>query len=103
MHDDDIASVSLRSHVSMDGAAVSRWLEALVADQGPQILRLKGIFDLQGEARKLVVQGVHMLLEGELQQPWGQQEPRSSRLVLIGRRLDRVALQAGFEACVAGA
>ena len=103
VHDDDIASVSLRSHVSMDGAAVSRWLEALVADQGPQILRLKGIFDLQGEARKLVVQGVHMLLEGELQQPWGQQEPRSSRLVLIGRRLDRVALQAGFEGCVAAA
>ena len=65
------------------------------------ILRLKGILDVHGESRRLVVQGVHMLLEGELQREWRPGEPRSSRLVFIGRALDRAALQAGFERCAA--
>ncbi|MDB5945681.1 MAG: cobalamin synthesis protein [Ramlibacter sp.] len=102
-HDDGIASVCLSSHHTMDREAVSRWLQALVASQGTQILRLKGIFDVQGEPRKLVVQGVHMLLEGDLQRPWTPQEPRTSRLVLIGRGLDRAVLQSAFEACAASA
>jgi G3E family GTPase len=102
VHDEAIASVSLSSQRAMDADALSRWLEALVAAQGAQILRLKGIFDVGGP-RKLVVQGVHMLLEGELQRAWGPQEPRSSRLVLIGRQLDAASLQAGFDACAARA
>ena len=72
-----------------------------MAEQGRDILRLKGILDVDGEARRLVVQGVHMLLEGELQREWRPDEPRSSRLVFIGRGLDRAALQAGFERCAA--
>jgi G3E family GTPase len=101
-HDEAIASVSLHSRRPMDEDALGRWLEALVAAQGAQILRLKGIFDVGGP-RKLVVQGVHMLLEGELQRDWSPQEPRSSRLVLIGRQLDAASLQAGFDACAAPA
>jgi G3E family GTPase len=101
-HDEAIASVSLSSRRPMNADALGRWLEALVAAQGAQILRLKGIFDVGGP-RKLVVQGVHMLLEGELQRDWSPQEPRSSRLVLIGRQLDAASLQAGFDACAATA
>ena len=100
-HDDGISSISLTSSRPMDQAAVSQWLEELVAAQGQQILRLKGIIDIQGEGRRLVVQGVHMLLEGELQREWGAHEPRSSRLVFIGRQLDGTALQAAFDRCAA--
>ena len=100
-HDDGVSSVSLTTQRPLDQAAVSLWLEALVAEQGRDILRLKGILDVDGEARRLVVQGVHMLLEGELQREWRPDEPRSSRLVFIGRGLDRAALQAGFERCAA--
>jgi G3E family GTPase len=64
-------------------------------------LRLKGIIDVQGESQRYVVQGVHMLLEGELQRPWKAGEMRTSRLVLIGRKLDANRLQAGFDACAA--
>jgi G3E family GTPase len=98
-HDDEIASVSLSSPRPMDRDLLSRWLEALVAAQGQDILRLKGIIDLQFEPKRFVVQGVHMLLEGELQRPWKPGEARESRLVLIGRKLDASALQAGFSAC----
>ena len=60
---------------------------------------MKGILDVAGELRRLVVQSVHMQLEGDLQRPWGTAETRSSRLVLIGRRLDSSALQRALDAC----
>jgi G3E family GTPase len=102
-HDDGIASVSLSSQRPMDRDLLIRWLEQLAAERGQDILRLKGIIDLRSEPKKFVVQGVHMLLEGELQRPWKPGEPRESRLVLIGRKLDASALQWGFRACEAPA
>jgi G3E family GTPase len=100
-HDDEIASVSLSSPHPMDRDLLSLWLEALVAARGPDILRLKGIIALQDEPKRFVVQGVHMLLEGDLQREWRSGEVRTSRLVLIGRKLDPAALQAHFDACAA--
>jgi G3E family GTPase len=100
-HDDDIGSIALTSHAPMNGEAVGNWLERLVATQGQDILRAKGIIDVSGEDRRLVFQAVHMLLEGDWQRPWKQGEQRLSRLVFIGRNLDRAALQAEFDACAA--
>ena len=100
-HDDQIGSVALTSQQPMDLAAVSGWLEAVVAQQGRHILRAKGIMDVYGEPRKLVFQAVHMLLEGGLQRPWKADEVRRSRIVFIGRQLDATALQAGLDSCAA--
>ena len=99
VHDDGIRSVSLHCEAAIDQARLGVWLKALLAAQGPHILRAKGIIDLSGEPRRLVVQAVHMLLEGELQRPWRADEARASRLVFIGRHLDAHALQAGLDAC----
>ena len=100
-HDAGIQSIALRSAVPMDGERISLWLNGLVASKGADILRGKGIIDVRDEARRLVFQAVHMLLEGELQRPWRADEIRSSRLVFIGRNLDAAALAAGFTACAA--
>ena len=100
-HDAQIQSVCLSSTAPMDGAAVSEWLTALVAEQGANILRAKGIVGIHGEPRRMVFQAVHMLLEGEFQRPWKAGEARSSRLVFIGRHLDAPALQTGFDGCAA--
>jgi len=100
-HQDDIKGVSLSLDRPIDGQAFTRWLDKLLAEQGPDILRAKGILDVQGEDRKLVFQAVHMILEGDLQAEWGPTERRWSRAVFIGRNLDEAALKAGFEACAA--
>ena len=100
-HDDDIRSVCLSHSQPMDAAKVSDWLKALLAAQGARILRTKGIIDVQGESRRLVVQAVHHLLEGEFQSAWPAGVSHQSRLVFIGRQLDDAALQAGFEGCAA--
>ncbi|MES2756789.1 MAG: GTP-binding protein [Pseudomonadota bacterium] len=100
-HDSDIGTVALQSERPLDGDKISAWLNALVASKGADILRAKGIIDVAGEARQLVFQSVHMVLEGDFQRPWRAGEKRSSRLVFIGRHLDRALLAAGFERCIA--
>ncbi|POF34511.1 CobW family GTP-binding protein [Roseibium marinum] len=98
-HTDDIGSVSLRFDGPFDAGAVERWLTGLLSVQGENILRTKGIVWAEGSDRKLVLQAVHMLLEGDFIGRWRKQPPHVSRLVFIGRHLDRVSLERGFLAC----
>ena len=100
-HNDDIAGVSLSCERPLDGQRFTKWINDLLASRGPDILRAKGILDVAGEERRLVFQAVHMILEGDLQRPWGEGERRWSRAVFIGRNLDAAELKAGFAACVA--
>ena len=93
-----IESVSLSADVPLDGARLEAWLQDLLARYGADLLRTKGIFSVAGEDRKLVVQAVNMMLEGDWLGPWGA-EVRRSRLVFIGRGLGRMELASGFAAC----
>ena len=100
-HDDSITSVSVSSDAPLDGTRFNSWLRQLVAIQGVDILRLKGILAFKDDPDRFVVQGVHMLLDGDSQRPWKADEARRSRLVFIGRNLDPAALAEGFRTCVA--
>ena len=98
-HDDAITSVSLKSDAALRPELFMPWLRQLTAEQGQNILRLKGVLAFWGEDQRYVVQGVHMLLDGDHQRDWRPEEPRTSRMVFIGRNLDPEALQRGFESC----
>jgi G3E family GTPase len=101
VHDTGITSVSLTSAQPMDAPRVQQWLTELLAAQGEDILRAKGIVDVAGDDRRMVFQAVHRVLEGDWQRAWRLDESRTSRLVFIGRHLDGTALQAAFSACAA--
>ena len=96
-----IRGVSLTLDRPLNGTRVTNWLNDLLQEQGPDILRAKGILDVSGDDRRLVFQAVHMILEGDFQRDWRADEPRFSRMVFIGRNLDEAKLKAGFEACAA--
>ena len=100
-HGDDIRGIALSLDRPLDGQRFTQWLDKLLGEQGQNILRAKGIIDVQGEDKRMVFQAVHMILEGELQKPWGDKERRWSRAVFIGRDLNEAELKAGFEACAA--
>ena len=85
----------------MNGVKVTAWLDKLLGEKGQDILRAKGIINVEGEDKRLVFQAVHMILEGDLQREWGAAERRWSRAVFIGRDLDEAAIRAGFEGCAA--
>jgi G3E family GTPase len=99
--DQSIKGVALTFDRPLDGQRVTQWLNALLQERGPDILRAKGILDVAGEDRRLVFQAVHMILEGDLQREWREGERRYSRMVFIGRNLDADILRTGFEACAA--
>ncbi|MBL9007581.1 MAG: GTP-binding protein [Myxococcales bacterium] len=97
-HAQDVTSVGLHSDAPIDGERLNQWLSKLLREQGAAIFRMKGILNIHGKDKRYVFQGVHMLFDGREDRPWGS-EARSSDLVFIGRSLDRVALQQGFEKC----
>ncbi len=100
IHDVTVKSVSLRAG-EMDTRKFLDWIQATTQAQGPNILRLKGIIAFAGDDDRYVVQGVHMIVEGDHQRAWKDGEKRESRLVFIGRELDAEQLKAGFEGCLA--
>jgi G3E family GTPase len=98
VHDVTVASISLRTG-ELDDKKFFPWIHRLTQERGPNILRMKGILAFRDEARRYAVQGVHMIVEGDHQRGWKEGEKRESRLVLIGRELDRDAIARGLESC----
>jgi G3E family GTPase len=99
-HDEDMQSVSFRTG-EVDPEKFMPWISDLTQREGPNILRCKGIVAFPDEPKRFVFQGVHMILDGDLQQDWKPGEARESRVVFIGRDLDANAIREGFLACAA--
>ncbi len=100
VHDVTVGSVSLRTG-ELDQHKFFPWIHQLTQQQGPRILRMKGILAFHDEPRRYALQGVHMIVEGDHQRAWKPGEARESRLVLIGRQLDADGLRLGLQACLA--
>jgi len=100
IHDVTVRSVSLRGG-EMDSKKFFPWIEKITQMEGPNILRLKGIIAFRDDPDRYVIQGVHMIIEGDHQRPWKDDEKHESRLVFIGRDLDEERLRKSFEACQA--
>jgi G3E family GTPase len=98
-HDSHVKSLSLTTQTPLIPEKFFPWMQETVRQFGTDILRLKGIIQFQDDPDRFVIQGVHMLLEGDHQRPWKPDELRTSRLVFIGRDLPDDVLRAGFEQC----
>ena len=94
-----VKSVSL-SGGELDQNRFFPWIQTLTQTEGPNILRLKGILAFAGDPDRYVIQGVHMIVEGDHQRAWREDEARQSRLVFIGRELDAARLEAEFRSCL---
>ena len=96
-HNEDIASMSFEVAEPLDAEKFNAWIGALLAEKGQDMLRTKGILAYQGEDRRFAFQAVHMMADGDFIGAWKEGEPRTSRLVFIGRNLNRPQLRRGFE------
>lgn len=75
-------------------------MRTLTQVYGPDMLRYKGVLYMTGTDRKMIFQGVHMLMAADLGKPWGDTTP-STKMVFIGRRLPKKAIMQGLETCLA--
>ncbi len=100
-HDEDITSVSFEVGGPIDPERFNVWIGLLLQDKGQDLLRTKGILAYANEDRRFAFQAVHMMADGDFIGPWKEGEKRTSRIVFIGRNLNRPQLRRGFESCQA--
>ena len=99
-HDEAVSSVGISLEGALSEYKLNNWLGPLLAEKGADIYRMKGIFNIAGENRRVVLQGVHMLMDSSADRLWKADEPRRSEIVFIGRELDRQAITEGLRACL---
>jgi cobalamin biosynthesis protein CobW len=95
-HDhDDFDSFQMALAPVDDPAGFARRIEAAMVAY--DILRVKGFLDVAGKPFRSVVQGVGGRVQHYFDRPWAAEEPRATRLVVIGRKgIDRAAIEAAL-------
>ncbi|WP_375248234.1 CobW family GTP-binding protein [Sphingomonas sp.] len=92
-HDDRIHAICLTFDEPLDAAVFDRWLDILITFKGPDILRVKGIVNLAGEPKPVVIHGVqHIFHPPVVLEDWPSQD-RRTRLVIIARDLSAEELR----------
>jgi len=99
-HDEAVGSFVFRSETPFDGVRLEEYLSGLIQTYGKDMLRYKGVVYLKDNAHRVVFQGVHMLMGGDIGKPWGKEERRQSTLVFIGRNLPEDVFIKGLEQCL---
>lgn len=100
-HDEKISSIGLTDPRPLDPRKFDDWMSYLLKSRGEDIFRMKGVVSIEGEDRRYVFHGVHMMFDGQLERPWPPGAVRLNTLVFIGRDLDRQELEAGLHSCFA--
>ena len=100
-HDEDVTSLSFEVDRPVDPEKFNAWIGELLQSKGADLLRTKGILNYANDDRRFAFQAVHMIADGDFIGPWKDGDSRVSRIVFIGRNLNRPQLRRGFEGCVA--
>ena len=100
-HNDDVSSMSFELSRPIDPERFNAWISTLLQEKGGDLLRTKGILSYLGDDRRFAFQAVHMIADGDFIGPWPEGSERRSKLVFIGRNLNRPQLRRGFDACQA--
>jgi len=103
LHDDKVTSLSFSVEGEMDLDKLNFTMGALLQARGEDLYRMKGILAIKDLPERYVYQAVHMLFEGSPDRLWRDDEKRISRMVFIGRELDREAFEEAFNRCRADA
>jgi G3E family GTPase len=100
-HDDDVTSFVWKDSRPLHMEKIETFLSLMVQNYGADLLRFKGVLNIQGEPRRMIFQGVHMLMGGTPGKPWAPGEARESVMVFIGRKLPRRLFEEGLAYCIA--
>jgi G3E family GTPase len=100
-HHDEVESFVFRSDKPFNGDKLEQFLSGMIQMYGPDLLRYKGVLWMKGNPRRVVFQGVHMMMGGDLGKPWTKGEKKRSIMVFIGKKLPKDLFIAGLEECLA--
>lgn len=95
-HDDRISTFYLETNQSIQIHHFIAWIENLLETHGEKLLRLKGILDIEGSDKPVIVHGVQHIFHPLSTLSTWPAGPRRSRLVLIVRDLVREPIEQSF-------
>jgi len=98
-HDPDVETFSMRIVGELDRELVEAAAHRIASDHGADLLRWKGVLAIAGNDRRVALQGVHRIFEVHDLDRW-QGPHRDSRVVFIGKDLDRDRLAGCLQVCV---
>ena len=99
-HDTTVSSISIVEPRPLDLEAIQRWFNFLLTQKGADLYRMKGILNVANADERFMFQAVHMIFNGQFDEPWAKGETRESKFVFIGKNLDHDELREGFEKCI---
>lgn len=99
-HGDEIGSFVFTSYTPFEPYRLERFWGTITQVYGPDLLRYKGVIYIDGLDRKMITQGVHMLVAADLGPQWAPDEHPMSKIVFIGRNLPESAIITGLETCL---
>ncbi|MEO3471808.1 GTP-binding protein [Roseomonas sp. CAU 1739] len=100
-HNPGIEAFGLVFDTPLPWDGVATWLEMLALTRGDSILRVKGLLNIAGEDRPVVVHGVqHVFHPPARLAAWPRDHDRKSRLTLVLRNLPRAVVEEGLAAFV---
>ncbi len=100
-HSDSIGAFVFKSDKPFDPERLEEFLGGVVQVYGPDLLRYKGILYMKGINKRMLLQGVHMLMGAEPGKPWLANERKTTKMVFIGRKLPQEIFTKGLEQCLA--
>ena len=100
-HNDDIGAFVFKSNKPFDPERLEEFLGGVVQVYGTDLLRYKGILYMKGINRRMLFQGVHMMMGAEPGKPWLASEKKNTKMVFIGRKLPQEIFTKGLEQCLA--
>ena len=101
-HDDAVRSFIFKTDKPFDSVKLEEFLSAMIQVYSKDMMRYKGVLNVAGQDRRVVFQGVHMMMGGDLAKPWGPDEARTSKMVFIGCNLPEDVFVKGLELCTQG-
>lgn len=87
-HAENIVATCVVFDKALDWTAFTVWLTMLLHSRGVDLLRIKGLLNIEGQAGPVVFQGVQHVVSPPVHMPAWPDEDRRSRLVFITRGID---------------
>lgn len=97
-HDDSIAAFSVTLDEPVTWAGYAGWTELLREFRGVNLLRVKGLLNVRGEKRPIVIHGVQHVFSPPVRLDGWPNGDRRSRIVFITRDLPRADIEATLPA-----
>jgi G3E family GTPase len=98
-HADGLGAFALTFDEPLPWDGLATWLEMLAVTRGDCLLRVKGLLNIAGEGRPVIVHGVRQSFHPPARlAAWPEGHDRKSRLVFVTRNLPRDIVEEGLQA-----